>query len=214
MSRKIPWAFYFITDSNLTRQGFLKDSEDAIRGGARVIQYREKNKSFKEMFAEASALLALCKIAGVDLIINDSLEMARTVGASGVHLGQGDEPLSEARKMLPDGIIGVSCGTVDDVKNAEMGGVDYIAASPVFFTGTKTDIGRSVGLDGIARFRQATDLPIVAIGGINHSNVRDVVLAGADSVCAISATVGTIDVAASVRDFEERIMAARKARAR
>jgi thiamine-phosphate pyrophosphorylase len=210
MSRKIPWAFYFITDSNLTRQGFLKDSEDAIRGGARVIQYREKNKSFKEMFAEASALFALCKIAGVDLIINDSPELARTVGASGANFGQGDGPLSEARKTLTDGIIGVSCGTVAEVKNAELSGADYIAASPVFFTGTKKDIGHPIGLDGLARLRAATDLHVVAIGGVNLANVRSVVLAGADSVCAISATVGTPDIAASIRKFEARIISARK----
>jgi len=214
MRREIHWAFYFITDSNLTRQGALKDSEDAIRGGAKVIQYREKSKPFDEMLEEAGALLALCEASGVDLIINDSPELARAVGASGVHIGQGDGSLLEARKRIPDGIIGVSCGTVADVKNAELGGADYIAASPVFFTGTKKDLGRPVGLDGIARFRQVTGLPIVAIGGINLANVRDVVLAGADSVCAISATVGTSDIAARIREFEAMIISARKEKGR
>jgi thiamine-phosphate diphosphorylase len=212
MRREIPWAFYFITDSNLTRQGILKDAEDAIRGGAKVVQYREKNKSYDEMVVEASALLVLCKNAGADLIINDSPELARAVGASGVHIGQGDGTLSEARKTLPDGIIGVSCGTVEEVNAAEAGGADYIAASPVFFTSTKNDIGRPVGMDGLARLRRATGLPIVAIGGITLANIRDTVLAGADAVCAISATVGSPDIAASVREFEDIVRAARKGR--
>ncbi|MBI5000181.1 MAG: thiamine phosphate synthase [Euryarchaeota archaeon] len=214
MRSKHPWAFYFITDSNLTKQGFRKDSEDAIRGGARVMQYREKNKPLHDMAAEAKALMGLCKGSGIDLIINDSPGLARAVGASGVHIGPGDVPLSAAREVLPGGIIGVSCGTVQEVKRAEIGGADYIAASPVFFTSTKRDIGRPVGLEGLAMFREATDLPIVAIGGINLGNVREVVLAGADSVCAISATVGTPDVAASVREFEGRIKAALKERGR
>ncbi|MFH0816699.1 MAG: thiamine phosphate synthase [Methanobacteriota archaeon] len=214
MRRKIDWAFYFITDSNLTRQGFLKDSEDAVRGGARVVQYREKSKPFEEVLAEAGELLRICKDSGADLIINDNPELAAAVGASGVHLGQCDEPLSAAREILPNGIIGVSCGTAQDVAKAEEGGADYIAASPVFFTSTKKDIGRPVGLEGIASFRAATDLPIIAIGGINLANVREVVLAGADSVCAISATVGPGDVAASVREFETRIREAKAERSR
>jgi thiamine-phosphate diphosphorylase len=208
------WAFYFITDSGLTRQGILKDAEDALRGGVKVVQYREKTKPRAEMEAEARELLRLCRAAGADLIINDDAALARDVGADGVHIGQGDAPLSEARKLLPDGIIGVSCATPSEAAAAEAGGADYVAASPVFFTSTKKDIGTPVGLDGLAQLRKATWLPIAAIGGISLSNARDVVLAGADAVCAISATVGTADVAASVQQFEMLVMSARDGRRR
>ncbi len=199
---EIDWNFYFITDSNLTKQDCLKDVDDAIRGGARVIQYREKNRSKTEMLAEARILVNTCKKAGVHLLINNSVEIALDVDAHGVHLGQLDMPLEEARRIFPNGIIGISCSSLADVSEAEAKGADYIAVSPVFFTTTKADIGQPLGLAGITEFRKATDLPVIAIGGIDLENLESVVKAGADSVCAISATVATENVAASVRDFE------------
>ncbi|MDO9538248.1 MAG: thiamine phosphate synthase [Thermoplasmata archaeon] len=202
-------GFYFITDSSLTKHGALKDAEDAIRGGAKVVQYREKNKPFGDMVEEARALLALCRKSGVLFIVNDSLELALEVSADGLHIGPHDMSLHDARKAF-DGIIGISCGSLADVKEAEKNGADYVAASPMFFTCTKKDIGQPLGLEGIALFRKSTELPIVAIGGITRKNVREVMLAGADSVCAISATVGTNDVQASVKWFVEAIAAAQK----
>jgi thiamine-phosphate pyrophosphorylase len=209
MSSKID-GFYFITDSGLTEQGVSKDVEDAIQGGASVVQYREKSKTFHDMVAEAQELRKLCRDSEILFIINDNIELALAAQADGLHLGPHDMPLRDARLRFPDGIIGISCGNLADVKKAEEEGADYIAASPIFFTSTKNDIGHPLGLEGIAAFRKATDLPIAAIGGINLQNVRDVVLAGADSVCAISATVGTPDVEASVRLFVDEIAAARK----
>ncbi|MCK4758036.1 MAG: thiamine phosphate synthase [Thermoplasmata archaeon] len=206
---EINWNFYFITDSSLTKQDCLKDVEDAIKGGARVIQYREDRRSATDMMAETRILANLCKKAGVHLLVNNHVDIALAVDADGVHLGQSDMPLEDARQTFPDGIIGISCHTLDDVSEAERKGADYIAVSPVFFTTTKTDISKPLGLDGVSRFRKVTDLPLVAIGGINLDNVRDVVLAGADSVCAISATVATDDVEASVREFEEVIYKAK-----
>ncbi len=206
---KINWNFYFITDSNLTGQDCLKDAEDAIRGGARVIQYREERRSTMDMMAEARLLAAMCSKAGVHLLINNHVDIALAVDADGVHLGQVDMPLEEARKILPDGIIGISCNTLADVQEAEKKGADYIAVSPVFFTTTKKDISSPLGLEGIAEFRKATTLPVIAIGGINQENVESVVRAGADSVCAISATVSTGDVVASVREFEDIIIRAK-----
>ncbi|MBA3044651.1 MAG: thiamine phosphate synthase [Candidatus Thermoplasmatota archaeon] len=201
-------GFYFITDSGLTKQGAVKDVQDAIRGGASVVQYREKNKSYREMLAEAKELLELCRNSDVFFIINDSVELALDIGADGIHLGPNDMAPAEARKVFPHGILGVSCGSVEKVTIAEKAGADYVAASPVFFTATKSDIGQPLGLEGIAAFRRTTGLPIVAIGGINLDNVHDVVLAGADMVCAISATVGTVDVENSVRKFVDAVSSA------
>ena len=210
---EIDWNFYFITDSSLTKQGCLKDVEDAIRGGARVIQYREELRSTTDMMAETRILANLCKKAGGHLLINNSVDIALAVDADGVHLGQSDMPLADARLMLPDGIIGISCHTLDDIAEAEEKGADYIAVSPVFFTSTKKNITTPLGLEGIAEFRKATKLPVIAIGGVNMENVEGVVRAGADSVCAISATVGTDDVEASVREFEDIIKSSRSQRA-
>lgn len=210
--KNINWNFYFITDSSLTKQDCLKDVEDAIKGGARVIQYREDRRSATDMMAETRILANLCKKAGVHLLINNHVDIALAVDADGVHLGQSDMPLEEARRKFPDGIIGISCHTLDDVSEAERKGADYIAVSPVFFTTTKTDITEPLGLEGITEFRKATNLPIIAIGGIDLDNVRDVVMAGADSVCAISATVATDNVEASVRKFEDIIAEAKSDR--
>ena len=206
---EINWNFYFITDSSLTKQDCLRDVEDAIRGGARVIQYREERRSTMDMMAETRILASMCRKAGVHLLINNHVDIALAVDADGVHLGQDDMPLEDARRMLPDGIIGVSCNTLDDIVKAEEKGADYIAVSPVFFTTTKKDISQPLGLEGIAEFRKATKLPVIAIGGIDLENVESVVKAGADSVCAISATVGTDDVVASVGEFENIIKAAK-----
>jgi thiamine-phosphate pyrophosphorylase len=208
------WGFYFITDSKLTNQSVAGDVKDALRGGAKVVQYREKGKSRSEMEDEAREILMLCRRVGAELIVNDDPKLALAVGADGVHIGQGDAPLNETRKALPGRIVGVSCSTADEATSAEMGGADYIAASPVFSTSTKKDIGRPIGLDGLRALRVATNLPIVAIGGIKISNVREVVLAGADSICAISATVGRPDIASAVEEFETHIRAAHEERAR
>ena len=193
-------GFYFITDSGLTKQGALKDSEDAIKGGASIIQYREKEKNFPDRVAEALELRNLCREYGVIFIVNDDPELALAVCSDGLHIGPHDMPLAEARKRFT-GILGVSCSSVEAVREAEAAGADYIAASPVFFTDTKKDIGRPLGLKGIAEFRKATKLPIVAIGGIKLDNLPDVIGAGADAVCAISATVGRNSVEESVRQF-------------
>ncbi len=206
---QIDWNFYFITDSSLTKQDCLRDVEDAIKGGARVIQYREERRSTIDMMAEARILASMCRKAGVHLLINNRVDIAQAVDADGVHLGQEDMPLEDARRALPDGMIGISCHTLDDVAEAERKGADYIAVSPVFFTSTKKDISTPVGLEGITEFRKATKLPVIAIGGIDVENVESVVKAGADSVCAISATVGTEDVAASVGKFEKIIQTAK-----
>lgn len=212
MSLELDWNFYFITDSNLTRKGVVEDVRAAIAGGAKVIQYREKTLPEDKKLAEAKELSAICRDAGVHLLINDDVQLALASGADGVHLGQDDMSLEDARQLFPEGIIGVSCNEMADVHDAERKGASYIAVSPVFFTTTKEDISRPLGLDGIREFSEVTGLHVVAIGGIKLDNVRDVILAGADSVCAISATVVSDDVEKSVRSFEEIISKAKTAR--
>lgn len=195
------WTFYFITDSRLTRQGIIADAGAAISAGVKVIQYREKLFPPEVKLREANLLAACCEEAGIDLVINDDIELARTVGARGVHLGSKDMPLSEARHIF-DGIIGVSINRPADVKSAEELGADYIAVSPVFHTTTKADISEPLGIEGIGQFRKLTNLHLTAIGGINLENAKDVINAGADSICAIKASVDVDDVEKRVREFE------------
>ncbi|MHC4252110.1 MAG: thiamine phosphate synthase [Planctomycetota bacterium] len=199
------WSgFYFITDSGLTTRGVRADVEAALSGGAALVQYREKDRTYDERLAEARELARLCRAAGVPLIVNDGIALARDAGAQGVHLGQSDAPPCEARAALgPRAIVGVSVGSPEEALTAGHAGADYVAASPVFATTTKLDAGPGIGLGGLRAIRTATGLPLAAIGGVTLESIPDVAAAGADLVCAISASLKGGDVAANVRALRE-----------
>ncbi len=185
-------GLYFVTDSILSNQGILKDAEQVIKAGCKLVQYREKNKSFKEMFEEAKQLAGLCKSNGVLFIVNDRLDIALAVDADGVHLGQNDFPIVLARKILgKEKIIGTSNHCVEEARQSEKAGADYISVGPVFHTRTKNDAGAPLGLGLLKQVRAITKLPLVAIGGVNEENIDGVLQAGADSVAVISAIVST-----------------------
>jgi len=193
-------GFYFITDSGLTSGGVPGDVKAALAGGATLVQYREKGRAFDERLAEARKLAGLCRAAGVPLIVNDDIALARETEAGGIHLGQSDAPPGEARDALGSrAIIGVSVSTPDEAREAERAGADYVAASPVFATTTKLDTGPGVGLEGLRSIRAATPLPLAAIGGLTLELLPDVVAAGADLICAISASLAGGNVTANVR---------------
>lgn len=195
-------GFYFITDSALTRKGVLNDVKDAIAGGAAVVQYREKGKGADEMIKEALVIKKACKGKAL-FLINDRADVALAAGADGVHVGQDDISYKRARKLLgKDKIIGVTVHDVREAKKAERRGADYVGASPIFATKTKSDAGEPMGLKKLAEIRKAVKVPIAAIGGITLDNAKEAVWAGADSLCAISATVGARDVKGAVKRFD------------
>lgn len=195
-------GFYFITDSTLTVAGVLADTRLALAAGVSVVQYREKIAAPEVCRQEALEIQALCRAAGVPFLVNDLVELAREIGADGAHVGQSDMALAAARAVLgPAAIIGVSVATVAEAREAEAGGADYLAVSPVFATATKLDAGPGVGCAGIAAIRAATRLPLAAIGGIGISNVRDVRRAGADLICAISASLAGGRVDENIREL-------------
>ena len=203
-------GFYFITDSRLTVNGVLEDVRQALSAGAVMIQYREKEAPFSARREEASRLLELCRAHGTPFIVNDDVKLAAEIGADGVHLGQLDLPLPEARRTLGDrAIIGISAGSVEDSRAAEREGADYVSASPVFATPTKPDAGPPLGLEGLARIRAATRLPLAAIGGLHVGNVRAAVEAGADMICAISASLAGEKVAENIRALLRAMSGAR-----
>jgi thiamine-phosphate pyrophosphorylase len=197
-------GFYFITDSKLTKQGIIKDVADALAAGAKIIQYREKDKCVCDMEKEASEIKNLC--AGkAKFIINDDLALALACGADGVHLGQDDGDVLAARTAMKEGIIGVTVHDVSEACEAEENGADYLGVSPIFLTDTKTDAGEPSGLSIIKDIKSITHLPIIAIGGINLENAAEVISAGAESLCAISATVATDDIKCAVKAFNKII---------
>ena len=155
-----------------------------------MVQLREKEMSDEEMILLARQLHEKLKPTGVPLIINDRVNVAMAVDAEGVHVGQSDMAYKDARRILgPNKIIGLSCENMQQVVEANDFDVDYIGISPVFSTPTKTDTAAPFGLEGLREARRISRHEIVAIGGINVSNIRDIRDAGADSAAVVSAIV-------------------------
>ncbi|HKG45307.1 MAG TPA: thiamine phosphate synthase [Pyrinomonadaceae bacterium] len=182
---------YPLTDVQLTSLSHAEQVKRLSLGGATLIQLREKQMPAREFYEEARAAVAAAAQYGVQLIINDRLDVALAARAHGVHLGQNDLPPDAARKLLgTDAIIGFSTHNLEQAIEASKLPIDYVAIGPIFATTTKTDTSPVLGLDGLRAVRQALgDFPLVAIGGITHANAREVIQAGADSVAVISAVL-------------------------
>lgn len=198
--------FYLVTDSELSKKGTLSDVKDAVESGCRIIQYREKNKSTKEMVSEASEIKSICGDNAI-FLVNDRIDVALAVGADGVHIGQDDMPICTARKLLgAEKIIGLTVHNGDEAIEAEKNGADYIGLGPIFDTSTKKDAGKGIGPAMIREVKSAIRIPVVAIGGINKENCRSVIESGADSLVAISAIVCSDDVKRETKDFIDIIL--------
>lgn len=203
--------FYLVTDSGLSKKGTLSDVQEAVESGCRIVQYREKNKSTKEMVFEASEIKRICSGRAI-FLVNDRIDVALAVDADGVHIGQDDMPIEKARKLLgEDKIIGLSVRNREEAIQAEKSGADYIGLGPIFDTATKKDAGEGIGPLKIKEVKAAIKLPIVAIGGINKENCESVVQNGADSLVAISAVVCSEDVKREIKYFIDTIQRIKKA---
>lgn len=180
--------------------------EEAIRGGADIIQLRDKTNSKKIVLEKALKLKALTKKYSIPFIVNDHIDVALAVDADGIHLGQDDLPLETARKIIgPDKIIGISTHRIEEARAAEKGGADYIGAGPIFPTNSKSDVVDPVTTDYIKEVISEISIPFVAIGGIKLHNVSDVLRAGAKRICVISEVVGSDDVKGTCELFQQAI---------
>ncbi len=183
----IPGLYVIIDTQALKGRSHIEVASEAIRGGAKTVQLRDKLQSKKELLSIAQKLKDLCAEHNVLFIMNDYLDLALASDADGLHLGQNDLPIKVARKLLPmDKILGCSTTTVDQAITAESEGADYIAAGSIYSTSSK-ETAKVVGLERLLQIRQAISLPLVAIGGITKDNAAEVLAAGADSVAVISA---------------------------
>jgi len=196
---------YFITDSKLTKKSVLDDVKSAVKAGVKIVQYREKEKSTKEMIEEAKRIKDICDKNNVIFLINDRVDICLAVNADGAHLGSDDMPYDAARKLLPDKIIGLTAHNVEEAIEAEKIGADYIGVSPIFETKTKLDAGKPTGLQLIKEVKKRVKIPFAAIGGINLENLNSVLEAGAKSVVAISAIVTKDDVEGECKKFIKMI---------
>lgn len=198
-------GYYFITDSGLSRAGNIDDVMQAAACKVEVVQYRNKNAETREIYEEAVRLRKICR--NLTFLINDRIDIALAVDSDGVHLGQSDMPFKTARKLLgPEKIIGVTVHNPEEAVQAQRLGADYLGVSPIFQTATKVDAGKPAGIFLIEEIRREVDIPLVAIGGINHSNAPAVIRAGADGLCAISCVVAKDDVSAEIKKFQDMFL--------
>lgn len=167
----------------------MEQARLAVGGGATAIQLRDKETDGGELLEIAREMAVFCRDSGVLFIVNDRLDVAILSGADGVHLGQSDLPVSEARRLAPRPfIVGASAHTPDEADKAGADGADYLGVGAVFGTGSKDD-AKIIGLDGLRKVVAAARVPTVAIGGITRENLPEVMRCGVDGVSVISAAV-------------------------
>jgi thiamine-phosphate pyrophosphorylase len=200
--------FYPLVDASLLAGrgiSMVEFAESLRAAGVTLLQYRDKTAGPQAVLRNAAMIAAVFAGSGTKLILNDRADLAALAGWGGVHVGQGDLPAADARRVVGAGRwVGVSTHTEEQVRVAELSCADYVAIGPVFATGTKLDAEPVVGLEGVRRARALTTKPVVAIGGITRENARSVIEAGADSVAVISALlVEGESVEKVARDFIE-----------
>jgi len=178
----------------------------ALDGGVRLFQLRMKTSETRKIYELAVVLCPLVRNGGGTFIVNDRCDVAAVVGADGVHLGQEDLPLADARAILgPGKLIGISTHNLAQATEAEAGGADYIGFGPIFPTATKENPDPVVGVAGLREVRVKVRIPIVAIGGITAKNAADVRAAGADCCAVVSAVLSAPDTQAAIAELVKAI---------
>jgi thiamine-phosphate pyrophosphorylase len=181
----------------------------AVRGGATMVQLRYKTGA-SEVTQSARAVIEVLRPTGVPVIINDRVELARALGAHGVHVGQGDTPPDEARRVLgEDAIVGLSVTNADQLQGVDPAVVDYLGVGPIFATGSKPDAAPAIGLETFSRIASSVRLPVAAIGGITEANAASVIRVGADGLAVISAICSADNPEAAARTLVAKIDEAR-----
>jgi thiamine-phosphate diphosphorylase len=199
---------YAIVDPLDTGRDPVELAAALLAGGARLIQLRLKNVPSRVLLETAREIAPLARAAGALFVVNDRADVARAVGADGVHLGQEDVPVAAARRVLGAGtLVGVSTHDVAEAHAAEAAGADYVGVGPVYATTSKANPLAPRGLALVRAVRDAVGCPIVAIGGITAGTAREVVEAGADAVAVIAAIVRSADPSREVVDLVRRLSA-------
>jgi len=199
---KLDFDLYVITDPDvLNGRSPVKAVREIIKGGCRMIQLRDKKASIGQYYRWAKEISKICKNEGATFIVNDYADICMEVGADGLHIGQSDVPVSVARKLLGNGkIIGLSTHSKEQAIKGSRSGADYISIGPIFSTPSKPD-NRTLGLDFVKWASKNIDIPFVAIGGIDATNIADVIKAGAKRTAVIRAAVGQKDIAAATKEL-------------
>lgn len=204
------WNLYLVTEQELSLgRKTIEVVQEAIAGGVEVVQLREKNLSVIERYHIGKELRKITWDNGVCFIVNDRVDLALALDADGVHLGQKDLPLLEARKIIgQDKIIGISVSNVWEAKLAKENGADYLGVGSIYPTTSKKveDYRSSIGPKGISLIRTECNLPLVAIGGLNIDNCLPIVRAGADSIAVITALTKASNIREEASKFRKVIL--------
>ena len=185
---------YLVTDEKACLgKDFCVCIEEAIKGGVKIVQLREKNISTKDFYEKALKVKEICKNYGALFIINDRLDIAQVVGADGVHLGQSDMPIEKAREILKDKfLIGATARNVEEAKKVELLGADYIGSGAIFGTSTK-DNAKKLEMEELKKIVTSVKIPVFAIGGININNVGILKNIGLQGICSVSGILSEKD---------------------
>lgn len=210
----VDYSLYLVTDPDqCAKRGVLETVVAAVRGGVSLVQLRDKNASDEELIGVGKTLKAILAPLGAPLIINDRIAVAKAVGADGVHVGQEDTSVLEARSELGQtAIIGLSVNRMPQALNLDTENVDYIGCGPVRATQTKSDHKTPIGVTGATMMTIAVSLPVVAIGGVDKDLARTLMSAGFDGVAVVSAICSADDPEAAARALREQVDAGRAER--
>lgn len=202
----VDFSLYLVTDRSLCKKDLLETIIDAVKGGVKVVQLREKDCPTRKFVDLAKKVKKLLEPFSVPLIINDRVDVAVAVDADGVHVGQEDMHPLDVRKIVGDKmIVGLTVNSIQDVLEANKLPVDYLGAGPVFKTFTKKTTKPCLYPEGLKKLKELTDKKIVAIGGISHENVEEVVKTGVDGIAVVSAICASDNPYESAKRLYEAI---------
>jgi thiamine-phosphate pyrophosphorylase len=204
------YSLYVVTDRELMNAPSLESAvEQAVRGGATLVQLREKTASSLEFYRTAVSVKRVTDSFGIPLIVNDRADIALAAGAAGLHVGQDDLPVPAARRLIGDGILGVSVSNVEEALSAQKDGADYLGVGAMFPTATKSD-AEAVSMEELKRIRSAVSIPIVVIGGIHQKTVPLFRGTGIDGIAVVSAVMAAKDIQSAARELKELFLAAKE----
>ncbi len=201
MKEKLRGLYLIIDPEVAGARDEVEVARQAIKGGARLVQLRDKRRQKGLQLPVAEALLRLCRERGALFIVNDHVDLALAVGSHGVHVGQKDLPVAVVRRLVPRGmIVGCSTNNAEEARRAEADGADYVSVGRLFPTGSKEDT-RPATLETLRAVKAAVSVPVCAIGGIDESNIDAVIAAGAD----MAAVIAAVTAAPNVREAARRL---------
>ncbi|CCU80696.1 Thiamin-phosphate pyrophosphorylase [Halanaerobium saccharolyticum subsp. saccharolyticum DSM 6643] len=214
--KTINWDLYLITEESLSAgKKSIEVVKEAAAAGVDAVQLREKELPLREKFSLGKEIKKICRRHNIDFIVNDRVDLALALDADGVHLGQSDLPLRSARRILgSDKIIGITAWKDGEIAGAEAEGADYLGVGSIFKTKSKklSSDKNGIGLQRLKKIRKQTELPLIAVGGLNQDNSAQAIKNGADTVSVITAITKAKEIAANTAEFKEIIRAAKSKR--